>query len=206
MIISIHPDNPNPRGIATTIECLRDGGIIIYPTDTVYTIGCDIFQQKSVERIAQIKNINVKKQNFSFICSDLSQLSDYSLPINRPAYKVIRKALPGPYTFILKAKGSVPKLFKSKKKTVGIRIPNHKIPIELVNTLGNPILSSSVHDKDTIQEYSTDAALIYERFKNKVDLVIDGGIGKLTPSTVIDFSSGELEVIREGLGKIDVLF
>lgn len=206
MILSIHPDNPNPRGIATAVECLKDGGIIIYPTDTVYTIGCDIFQQKSVERIAQIKNINVKKQNFSFICSDLSQLSDYSLPINRQAYKVVRKAFPGPYTFIFKAKGSVPKLFKSKKKTVGIRIPDHNIPIELVNTLGNPILSSSVHDKDAIQEYSTDALLIYERFKNRVDLVIDGGLGKLTPSTVIDFTANEMKVVREGLGKIDELF
>ena len=205
MILSIHPDNPNPRGIATAVECLKDGGIIIYPTDTVYTIGCDIFQQRSVERIAQIKHINIKKQNFSFICSDLGQLSDYSLPINRQAYKVVRRAVPGPFTFIFKAKSTVPKLFKSKKKTVGIRIPDHNIPIELVNMLGNPILSSSVHDKDSIQEYSTDASLIYERFKNKVDLVIDGGLGKLTPSTVIDYSSGELVVLREGLGNIEKL-
>ena len=205
MILSIHPDNPNPRGIATAVECLKDGGIIIYPTDTVYTIGCDIFQQRSVERIAQIKHINIKKQNFSFICSDLGQLSDYSLPINRQAYKVVRRAFPGPFTFIFKVKSTVPKLFKSKKKTVGIRIPDHNIPIELVNMLGNPILSSSVHDKDSIQEYSTDASLIYERFKNKVDLVIDGGLGKLTPSTVIDYSSGEMEVLREGLGNIEKL-
>ena len=205
MILSIHPDNPNPRGIATAVECLKDGGIIIYPTDTVYTIGCDIFQQRSVERIAQIKNINIKKQNFSFICSDLGLLSDYSLPINRQAYKVVRRAFPGPFTFIFKAKSTVPKLFKSKKKTVGIRIPDHNIPIESVNMLGNPILSSSVHDKDSIQEYSTDASLIYERFKNKVDLVIDGGLGKLTPSTVIDYSSGELVVLREGLGNIEKL-
>ena len=188
MLISIHPDNPNARGIAQVVECLKDGGVIIYPTDTIYGIGCDIFQQKAVERIAKIKNVDLKKQNFSFICSSLSQLSDYSLPINRNVYKDMRKALPGPYTFILKANNSVPKLFKTKKKTVGIRIPNHSIPQLLVEEIGNPILTSSVHDEDTIIEYSTDPELIYERYKNKVDIVIDGGIGSLVPSTVIDLS------------------
>lgn len=205
MLIPIHPKNPNPRGIATTVECLKDGGIIVYPTDTVYTLGCDIYQPKSVERIAHLKNINIKKQNFSFVCSSLSHLSDFSLPINRSTYKIVRRALPGPYTFIFKANSSVPNLFKSKKKTVGIRMPNHKIPIELVNKLGNPIVSSSVHDDDIIKEYSTDASLIYERLKNVVDIVIDGGMGKLTPSTVVDFSNGEMQIVREGLGPIDNL-
>jgi tRNA threonylcarbamoyl adenosine modification protein (Sua5/YciO/YrdC/YwlC family) len=206
MLVKIHPDNPNPRGIAQIVECLKDGGIIIYPTDTIYGIGCDIFQQKAVERIAKIKNVDLKKQNFSFICSDLSQLSDYTLPISRNIYKSMKRVLPGPYTFILKANGSIPKLFKTKKKTVGIRIPNHNIPKVLVNEIGNPILSTSVHDEDTIMEYSTDPELIYERYSNKVDIIIDAGIGSLTPSTVVDYSSGKLEIIREGLGKTDELF
>ena len=170
MLIQIHPDNPNPRGISQVVECLKDGGIIIYPTDTIYGIGCDIFQQKAVERIAKIKNVDLKKQNFSFICSDLSQLSDYTLPISRNIYKSMKRVLPGPYTFILKANGSIPKLFKTKKKTVGIRIPNHNIPQTLVNQIGNPILSTSVHDEDTIMEYSTDPELIYERYSSKVEL------------------------------------
>ena len=180
--------------------------ILIYPTDTIYGIGCDIFQQKAVQRIAKIKNVDLKKQNFSFVCSDLSQLSDYSLPINRSIYKAMRKVLPGPFTFILNANTSVPKLFKSKKKTVGIRIPNHKITNLLVNTIGRPLLSSSVHDEDTMVEYSTDPELIYQRYKDKVDLVIDGGLGSLTPSTVIDCSMGQLELIRQGLGNFNDLF
>jgi len=205
MLISIHPDNPNPRGIAQAVECLKDGGVIIYPTDTIYGIGCDIFHQKAVQRIAKIKNVDLKKQNFSFICSDLSQLSDYSLPINRTIYKAMRKVLPGPFTFILNANNSVPKLFKSKKKTVGIRIPNHSITHLLVKTIGHPILSSSVHDQDTLMEYSTDPELIYQRYKDKVDIVIDGGMGSLTPSTVIDCSNGQLDLIRQGLGNVDDL-
>jgi tRNA threonylcarbamoyl adenosine modification protein (Sua5/YciO/YrdC/YwlC family) len=205
MLISIHPDNPNPRGIAQAVECLKDGGVIIYPTDTIYGIGCDIFHQKAVQRIAKIKNVDLKKQNFSFICSDLSQLSDYSLPINRTIYNAMRKVLPGPFTFILNANNSVPKLFKSKKKTVGIRIPNHSITHLLVKTIGHPILSSSVHDQDTLMEYSTDPELIYQRYKDKVDIVIDGGMGSLTPSTVIDCSNGQLDLIRQGLGNVDDL-
>jgi len=206
MLISIHPENPNPRGIAQVVECLKDGGVIIYPTDTVYGIGCDIFQQKAVEQIAKIKNVDLKKQNFSFICSSLSQLSDFSLPISRNVYKGMKRVLPGPYTFILKANTSVPKLFKSKKKTVGIRIPNHIIPRLLVEEIGNPILTSSVHDEDAIIEYSTDPELIYERFKHQVDIVIDGGIGSLVPSTVIDCSGGDMELVRQGLGSIEDLF
>lgn len=206
MLISIHPDNPNPRGISKVVECLFDGGIIIYPTDTIYGIGCDIFNQKSVEKIARIKQIDVRKKNFSFICSSLSQLSDYSLPIDRSVYKLMKRTLPGPYTFILKANNSVPKLFKNKKKTVGIRIPKHNIPNLLVTQTGNPILSTSVHDKDAQVEYSTDPELIYERFKNEVDIVIDGGYGSLVPSTVIDCSRGQIEIVRKGLGETNDLF
>ena len=203
MLISIHPDNPNPRGIAQVVECIKDGGVIVYPTDTIYGIGCDIFQAKAVERIAKIKNVDLKKQNFSFICSDLSQLSNYSLPISRNIYKCMKRALPGPYTFILKANSSIPKLFKTKKKTIGIRIPNHNIPITLVNQIGNPILTTSVHDEDTMMEYSTDPELIHERYSNAVDIVIDSGIGSLIPSTVIDCSRGSIELIRQGLGSLD---
>ena len=206
MIIKINPLNPNPRSIANVVECLKDGGTIIYPTDTIYGIGCDIFQQKAVKKIAKIKNIDLKKQNFSFVCSSLSQLSHFTLPVNRNTYKNINSVLPGPYTFILKANNSIPKLFKIKKKTIGIRIPNHNIPKMLVNELGNPILSSSVHDDDKFIEYSTDPELIHKKYSNKIDIVIDSGIGSLVPSTVIDYSSGKLEIIRKGLGEINELF
>mgnify|MGYP001401875146 FL=1 len=206
MLIKINPFNPNPRSIANVVECLKDGGIIIYPTDTIYGIGCDIFQQKAVKRIAKIKNIDLKKQNFSFVCSSLSQLSHFTLPVNRNTYKNINRVLPGPYTFVLKANNSIPKLFKIKKKTIGIRIPNHNIPKMLVNQLGNPILSSSVHDDDKFIEYSTDPELIHKKYSNKIDIVIDSGTGSLVPSTIIDYSSGKLEIIRKGLGEINELF
>ena len=206
MIIKINPLNPNPRSIANVVECLKDGGTIIYPTDTIYGIGCDIFQQKAVKKIAKIKNIDLKKQNFSFVCSSLSQLSHFTLPINRNTYKSINSVLPGPYTFILKANNSIPKLFKIKKKTIGIRIPNHNIPKMLVSELGNPILSSSVHDDDKFIKYSTDPELIHKKYSNQIDIVIDSGIGSSVPSTVIDYSSGKLEIIRKGLGEINELF
>jgi tRNA threonylcarbamoyl adenosine modification protein (Sua5/YciO/YrdC/YwlC family) len=204
MIIEIHPDNPNPRGISKVIECLKDGGIIIYPTDTIYGLGCDIFQSKAVERIAKIKEIDLKKQNFSFICSDLSHLADYALPIDRSTYKIMKKALPGAYTFILKANSNIPKIFKIKKKTVGIRIPKHQIPLSIVNQLGNPLLTTSLKSFSNIEK-STDPYSIYETYKNQVDIVINGGVGNISPSTIIDFSKGEIEVIREGKGSLDIL-
>lgn len=206
MFIEIHQENPNPRGISKVVECLKDGGVVIYPTDTIYGIGCDIFQPKAVDRIAKIKGIDLKKQNFSFICSDLSHLSDYTLPIDRTLYKIMRKVLPGPYTFILNANSNIPKLFKIKKKTVGIRVPNHKIPICLVEEIGNPLLTTSLIENTENIESNIEPTLIYENYKNKVDIIIDGGLGKLTPSTVLNCTKSEIEIIREGLGPIDLLY
>lgn len=205
MLLEIHPDNPNPRNVKKVVECLLDGGTIIYPTDTIYGIGCDIFQQKAVEKVCKIKGINPEKANLSFICHDLSHLSDYTKPINNHVFKVMKKALPGPYTFILEANSNVPKLFKARKKTVGIRVPDNTICLEIVRELGHPILSTSVHDDDEIVEYTTDPELIYEKYKDKVDIVINGGYGNNVASTVLDCSNDSIEVIREGLGSLDIL-
>lgn len=182
------------------VECLMDGGIIIYPTDTVYGLGCDIFKSKAIERIAQIKGIRAEKSNFSFICNDLSQLSDYSKPIPNNIFKLMKSNLPGPFTFILNASNNVPKLIQSKKKTVGIRIPDNNIPLTIVSELGNPIMSTSIHDEDEIIEYTTDPELIYEKYNKLVDIVIDGGYGDNEPSTVIDCTADEPLIIREGKG------
>ena len=203
MLLRIHPDNPQEKHIKQVAECLRDGGVIIYPTDTVYGLGCDIFKQKAVEKIARIKEVNIKKHNFSFICSELSHLSDFTKPIDRSTYRLMKKALPGAFTFILNANNTIPKLFKNKRKTIGIRVPDNHIPRKIVEVLGNLILTSSIHDDDNMIEYSTDPELIYEKYKNLVDIVIDGGYGNLVPSTIIDCSKGEIEIIRQGLGKLD---
>lgn len=203
MLIKLYPQNPDPRHIKTIVECLNDGGIIIYPTDTVYGMGCHIFRQKSVERIAQIKGVKVEKSNFSFICSDLKHISDFTKPFSNSVYKLMRKALPGPFTFILNANNNVPKLFQSKKKTVGIRIPDNNIILEIVRELGNPILTTSIYDEDDIIEYTTDPELIYEKYQNIVDIVIDGGYGDNEPSTVVDCTTDNFEVIRQGKGIIE---
>lgn len=200
MLLKIYPENPNPKQIRTVVECLMDGGIIIYPTDTVYGLGCDIFKSKAIERIAQIRGIKVEKANFSFICNDLSQLSIYAKPLPNNIFKLMKSNLPGPFTFILNAGNNVPKLIQSKKKTVGIRIPDNNIPLEIVKELGNPIMSTSIHDDDKIIEYTTDPELIYERYNKLVDIVIDGGYGDNEPSTVVDCTSDEPEIIREGKG------
>lgn len=200
MLLKIYPQNPNIRHIRMVVECLMDGGIIIYPTDTVYGLGCDIFKPKAIERVALIKGIKPEKANFSFICNDLSQLSDYSKPINNDVFRLMRNNLPGPFTFILNASNSVPKLIQSKKKTVGIRIPDNNIPIEIVKELGNPIMSTSIHDEDDIIEYTTDPELIYEKYSNLVDIVIDGGYGDNEPSTVVDCTGDEPVITREGKG------
>ncbi|HLO92126.1 MAG TPA: L-threonylcarbamoyladenylate synthase [Lentimicrobium sp.] len=200
MLLKIYPENPNERHIRIVVECLMDGGIVIYPTDTVYGLGCDIFKSKAIERIALIKGIKAEKANFSFICNDLSQLSDYSKPIPNNIFKMMKSNLPGPFTFILNASNNVPKLIQSKKKTVGIRIPNNNIPLEIVKELGNPIMSTSIHDEDEIIEYTTDPELIYEKYNKLVDIVIDGGYGDNEPSTVIDCTSEEPHLIREGKG------
>lgn len=200
MLLKIYPQNPNIRHIRMVVECLMDGGIIIYPTDTVYGLGCDIFKPKAIERVALIKGIKPEKANFSFICNDLSQLADYSKPINNDVFRLMRNNLPGPFTFILNASNSVPKLIQSKKKTVGIRIPDNTIPIEIVKELGNPIMSTSIHDEDDIIEYTTDPELIYEKYSNLVDIVIDGGYGDNEPSTVVDCTGDEPVITREGKG------
>lgn len=206
MLIKIYPENPNPKAIQQAVDVLKKGGLIIYPTDTVYGLGCDITNQRAIEKICMIKGVKPDKANFSFICSDLSNISDYIKPIDTTTFRVLKKALPGPYTFILNANGQVPKLLSSKKKTVGIRVPDNSIAQEIVRQLGNPILSASIKDEDELLEYSTDPELIHEKYEDRVDLVIDGGYGGNEASTVIDCTTGEFEVIREGKGSLEDLF
>lgn len=203
MLIKIYEENPNPRDIRAVADCLRNGGIIIYPTDTVYGIGCEITQQKAVERICQIKGIRPDKANFSFICYDLSHISDFTRQINTQVYKLMKKALPGPFTFILNSNNNVPKLFQSKKKTVGIRVPDNNIIREIVKELGSPIMTTSIRDEDEIIEYTTDPELIYEKFRDIVDVVIDGGYGDNEASTVVDCTTDDFEIIRQGKGILE---
>jgi tRNA threonylcarbamoyl adenosine modification protein (Sua5/YciO/YrdC/YwlC family) len=202
--IKIYDENPNPKEIDKAVAILRKGGLVIYPTDTVYGLGCDITNTKALERIARLKNIKLAKANFSFICNDLSHLSDYVKQINTATYKILKRALPGAYTFILPGNNKLPKAFKNKK-TVGIRVPDNNIIREIVQQLGNPIVSTSIRDDDDVIEYTTDPELIFEKWSDKVDLVIDGGYGDNTPSTVIDLSEEEIEIIREGKGSLDIL-
>jgi tRNA threonylcarbamoyl adenosine modification protein (Sua5/YciO/YrdC/YwlC family) len=198
MLLHIHPQNPQQRLLDLVVESLREGGIIIYPTDTIYGLGCDIYQHKAIGRICQIKNINPAKAQLSFICRDLSHLSDYTKSIDTPLYRALKNHLPGPFTFILPASRQVPKLLKSKKNTVGIRVPNNKICNAIVETLGNPILSTSLPG-EMVEEY-TDPEIIFEKFGNQVDYVIDGGPGGIDPSTVVDCTSEEWTVTRQGMG------
>ncbi len=202
--IKIYPDNPNPKEIARVVKTLKEGGLIIYPTDTVYGLGCDITHSKALERIAKIKGIKLEKANFSFVCHDLSNLSDYVKQIDTATFKILKRALPGAYTFILPGNTNLPKEFK-KKKTVGIRIPDNAIALEIVRQLGNPIVSTSIHDDDEVLEYTTDPELIFEKWQNRVDLVIDGGYGDNHASTVIDLSENEPVILREGKGSLDIL-
>ena len=202
--VKVYDENPNTSVINKAVEVLKKGGIIIYPTDTVYGLGCDITNAKAVEKIARIKGIKVDKSNFSFICNDLSHLSDYVKQIDTPTYKLLKRALPGPYTFILPGSKSLPKVFK-KKKTVGIRIPNNNIVRAIVEALGNPIISTSIHDEDDVIEYTTDPELIFEKWKHLVDGVIDGGFGGNLASTIIDLTDSLPKIIREGKGATDIL-
>lgn len=202
MLIKIYPENPNPKAIEQIVEILKKGGLIIYPTDTVYGLGCDITNQKAIEKICRIRNIKLEKANFSFICSDLRHISDFIKPIDTIVFRVLKKALPGPFTFIFNANNNVPKLLSSKKKTVGIRIPDNEIARAIVEALGNPIISTSIKDDDELVEYSTDPELIYEKYQEQVDAVIDGGYGDNEASTVVDCTSGEFEIIREGKGDL----
>jgi tRNA threonylcarbamoyl adenosine modification protein (Sua5/YciO/YrdC/YwlC family) len=203
MLVRLFNENPNPREIRKIADILCSGGLIIYPTDTVYGLGCDITNQKAVEKVARLKGIKIEKNNFSFICSDFSHLSDYTKPIPNHIFKLIRKNLPGPFTFILEANNKVPKYFKGKKKTVGIRIPDNNIIREIVAELGNPILSTSIHDEDEILEYTTDPELIHEKYQDIADLVIDGGYGELIPSTIVDCSTVDINVLRQGKGELE---
>lgn len=202
--IKIYNDNPNPKEIEKVVKVLQKGGLVIYPTDTVYGLGCDITSTKALEKIAKIKGVKLEKANFSFICNDLSHLSDYVKQIDTATYKILKRALPGPYTFILPGSNSLPKVFK-KRKTVGIRIPDNNIARAIVEALGNPIVSTSIHDEDEVLEYTTDPELIFEKWQNQVDLVVDGGFGDNYASTVIDLTTDEPEVIREGKGSLDIL-
>lgn len=202
--IKIYEENPNPKEIRKVVDVLRKGGLVIYPTDTVYGLGCDITNTKALERIARIKGIKLAKANWSFICADLSNLSDYVRQIDTATFKILKRALPGPYTFVLPGNSKLPKVFK-KKKTVGIRVPDNSIAKALVEELGNPIVSTSIHDEDELLEYTTDPELIFEKWKKLVDIVINGGYGDNMASTVIDLSQGEPKVLREGKGSLDVL-
>lgn len=203
MLIKIYPENPNEKAIDQAVEILRKGGLIIYPTDTVYGLGCDITNQKAIEKICKIRGIKPEKANFSFICSDLSHIADYVKPIDTTVFRLLKKALPGPFTFIFNASGQVPKLLSSNKKTVGIRVPDNNIARAIVTALGNPILSTSIKDEDELIEYSTDPELIHEKYEDLVDMVIDGGYGGNEASTVVDCTSGDFEIIREGKGILE---
>jgi tRNA threonylcarbamoyl adenosine modification protein (Sua5/YciO/YrdC/YwlC family) len=206
MFIRINPDKIDFNQLDKIVEILKNGGIIIYPTDSVYALGCDMMNQKAVERLCKLKNIKPEKSTFSFICSDLSLLSQFAKPISNSIFRIIKKALPGPYTFILEASLQVPKLLKQSRKTVGIRVPNNAICKEMVNALGNPIISTSLNNlDDELLDYFTDPENIYQQYKDKVDAVIDGGHGNIYPTTVVNISNDEIEVIREGLGDLSVL-
>lgn len=204
MIVRIHPDNPDERNIMRVVECLKKGGVVIYPTDTVYGIGCDITNQQAVEKVIRLKDINVRKTNLSFICHDMSQIAEFVKPIDNSIFKMMKRNLPGPFTFILEANNNVPKLFKASKKTVGVRIPDNNIIREIVKALGNPVLSTSVklQDDEEDNEYIRNPELIDERYGNIVDMVIDGGEGGYEGSTVVDCTSGDYEVVREGKGEL----
>ncbi|GAB5540234.1 MAG: L-threonylcarbamoyladenylate synthase [Salibacteraceae bacterium] len=205
MLIHIHPENPPLKELEKVVKILRDGGLIIYPTDTVYGLGCDITNRKAVEAVARIKGLKPEKANLSIICYDLSHITDYAKLTDNRVFKAMKRVLPGPFTFILNASNNLPKVFMQKKKTIGIRVPDHPIPRELVRLLGNPIVTTSIRDEDDIIEYSTDPSLIHEKFERLVDCVIDGGYGNQIPSTIVDCSAGDMDVVRQGLGDVGLL-
>jgi tRNA threonylcarbamoyl adenosine modification protein (Sua5/YciO/YrdC/YwlC family) len=200
-LLKVHPQNPEGRKIFRVVEVLRNGGIIVYPTDTIYGIGCDLMNKKAVERLCKILDIKPQKLDLSFICNDLSHISEYVKNLETPSFKLLKKNLPGAFTFLLEASSKVPKILDVNKKMVGIRIPAHAIPLSIVAELGNPLITSSIKDDDLIKEYTTDPEEIYEDFKNKVDLVIDGGASGNVPSTVVDLTTPEPTLIRQGLGE-----
>lgn len=200
MLLELFPDNIDDRKIRQAVEILKAGGVVVYPTDTVYTLGCALSSNKGIEKVAKLKGIKPEKARFSIVCSDLSHMTDYSMPVSNPVFKLMKTLLPGPYTFILESNRNIPRIFESNRKTIGIRVPNHPISLALVKALGEPLVSTSIHDDDEMLEYSTDASLIEEKWGNRVDVVIDGGPGGFEPSTMIDCTSGGIEIIREGKG------
>lgn len=203
MIYIIHPDNPDQRKIKLVVDVLNKGGVIIYPTDTVYSLGCSLQKKRAIEKLAQLKGIKLKKANFSVICSGLRHLADYTKPIDRATYKLLNKNLPGPFTFILNASNQVPKLFNSNKKTIGIRIPDNNIVKAIIEELGHPLVTTSLHDEDEIIEYTTDPMLIEDKWENRVDAIVDGGYGNNIASTVVDLSQGDIDIIRQGIGELE---
>lgn len=203
MLVKLYEESTNPKILKQVIECFNDGGLVIYPTDTVYTLGCDILSKTGIERVARIKNIKPEKADFSFVFYDLSHISEYTKQFDTQTFKLLKRHLPGPFTFILEANKSIPKLFQNKKKTLGIRVPNNSICSQILQQLERPIISSSIRDDDEIIEYTTDPELIYEKYKDKVDLVIDGGYGNNEASTVVDLTSGTPEILRQGIGILE---
>jgi len=203
MFVEINAQNPDDRLIQDIVDILNKGGIIIYPTDSVYAFGCSLMHKRAIEQLAKLKGLKLKKANFSLICYDLSTLSEYTKYIDRPTYKILNKNLPGPFTFILNASNKIPKLFDTNKKTVGIRIPDHTIVREIVRQLGHPLVTTSLHDEDEIIDYTTDPYQIMEDWESKVDAIIDGGYGNNEPSTVVDCSNDGIEIIRQGIGELD---
>ena len=203
MLLRIYPENPNQDRIRKVVEVLDEGGIIIYPTDTVYAIGCDIRANKSIEKIAQMKGLNPQNPDMSLIFHDMSQLSEYTVIRDNSIFKLLKRNLPGPFTFIVQANNQIPKIFKNKKKTVGIRIPNNNIVRELVKELGRPIITTSIHDPDEVIEYTTDPELIYEKYRDLAEIVINGGYGRNEASTIVDCTSEEIVIVRQGLGILE---
>jgi len=203
MLLNIHPENPDPKRMRQVVDVLRNGGVIIYPTDTVYSIGCDVMNPKAVAKVAQIKGLKAEKANFSLICYDLSHISEYAR-IETADYKLMKKSLPGAFTFILNGSSKLPKIFKTKKKEVGIRVPDNNIARELVEMLGNPLIATSVHDEDEVIEYTTDPELIHEKYGDLVEIVINGGYGNNEASTIVDLTSGVPEIVRQGIGELEL--
>lgn len=205
MILRIDKDNPDNRRIGQVVDCLRNGGVVIYPTDTVYTLGCDISNKEAYEKICKLKGIKPNKANFSFVCYDLSHISEYTISLPTPTYKLMKSLLPGPFTFILNANKTIQRIFGYKKKEVGIRVPNHAIPRAIVQALGHPILSASIKNDDEILEYMTDPEEIHHQYADIVDIVIDGGFGLNEPSTIINYTGKQAHLVRQGLGEIDLI-
>ena len=204
MLLRLYSENPNPRHIRQIVDVLESGGIIIYPTDTIYAMGCDIKANKSIEKIARFKGLNPLNPDLSIIFHDMSQLSEYTVIRDNAVFKLLKRNLPGPFTFIVKANNQIPKLFKNRKKTVGIRIPDNTIVLEIVRELGRPIITTSIHDQDEVVEYITDPELIYEKYRDFAEIVIDGGYGKNEASTIVDCTSDEIEILRQGLGILEL--